>query len=275
MKMQVDKINHLRYTYIMKIGVFDSGLGGLVIAKSLIKALPQYDYVYFGDTKHLPYGEKTAGHILKYTLQAMRFLIKQDCRLIIIACNSATAVTLRYLQKRFCPKYAPDVKILGVIIPTVEEALKDNTKNIGIVATPTTVRSDIYKVELQKINPDLNVFSLATPALVPAIENGDFSLAEKEVARYAEKLKHLPVLILGCTHYPIIKNLFQKYLPQTKIIAQTELMGEKLADYLKRHDEIETQLTRNQTRRFFVSKKTDGYLNVARLIDADIHLELF
>ena len=259
MKMQVDKINHLRYTYIMKIGVFDSGLGGLVIAKSLIKALPQYDYVYFGDTKHLPYGEKTAGHILKYTLQAMRFLIKQDCRLIIIACNSATAVTLRYLQKRFCPKYAPDVKILGVIIPTVEEALKDNTKNIGIVATPTTVRSDIYKVELQKINPDLNVFSLA----------------EKEVARYAEKLKHLPVLILGCTHYPIIKNLFQKYLPQTKIIAQTELMGEKLADYLKRHDEIETQLTRNQTRRFFVSKKTDGYLNVARLIDADIHLELF
>jgi glutamate racemase len=259
----------------MKIGVFDSGLGGLVIAKALIEALPQYDYVYLGDTKHLPYGEKTAGHILKYTLNAIRFLIEQDCKLIIIACNSATAVTLRYLQKRFCPQYAPDIKILGVIIPTVEEALTFNTEQIGVVATPTTVRSDIYAVELKKIKDDLDVFSLATPALVPAIENGDFDLAEQEVKTYCEKLKNLPVLILGCTHYPIIKNLFQKYLPQTKIIAQTELMGEKLADYLKRHDEIETQLTRNQTRRFFVSKKTDGYLNVARLIDADIHLELF
>ena len=259
----------------MKIGVFDSGLGGLVIAKALIEALPQYDYVYFGDTKHLPYGEKTAGHILKYTLNAIRFLIEQDCKLIIIACNSATAVTLRYLQKRFCPKYAPDIKILGVIIPTVEEALTFNTEQIGVVATPTTVRSDIYAVELKKIKDDLDVFSLATPTLVPAIEKGDFDLAEQEVKTYCEKLKNLPVLILGCTHYPIIKDLFQKYLPDTRIIAQTELMGKKLGDYLIRHTEIESKLSQNQTRQFFITKKTEGYLNVARLIDSDIDLKLF
>lgn len=258
----------------MKIGVFDSGLGGLVIAKALIEALPQYDYVYFGDTKHLPYGEKTAGHILKYTLNAMRFLINQDCRLIIIACNSATAVCLRYLQKRFCPKYVPDIKILGVIIPTVEVALKNTDNTIGVVATPTTIKSDIYAVELKKIKDDLDVFSLATPTLVPAIEKGDFDLAEQEVKTYCEKLKNLPVLILGCTHYPIIKNLFHKHLPDTRIIAQTELMGQKLADYLKRHPEIESKLTQNKTRQFFITKKTEGYLNVARLIDSDIDLKL-
>ena len=105
----------------MKIGVFDSGLGGLIIAKSLMQTLPQYDYVYLGDTEHLPYGEKTSGHILKYTLQAMRYLIRQECGLIIIACNTATEISLRYLQQRFCPQESPQTKILGVIIPAVEE----------------------------------------------------------------------------------------------------------------------------------------------------------
>ena len=257
----------------MKIGVFDSGLGGLVIAKALMEALPDYDYVYYGDTAHLPYGEKTSGRILAYTLDAMRFLIDQGCGLIIIACNTATAITLRYLQKRFCPKYAPHVKILGVIIPTVEVALENLDNTIGVVATPATVRSDIYAVELKKIKPDLNVFTLATPALVPAIEKGDFDLAEKTVAQYSEKLNHLPVLILGCTHYPIIKDLFQKYLPNTRIIAQTELMGEKLTDYLKRHSEIETKLSRKGTRQFIVSQMSDGYNQVSQKLFPDIQLE--
>jgi glutamate racemase len=116
---------------------------------------------------------------------------------------------------------------------------------------------------------------LATPTLVPAIEKGDFDLAEQEVKTYCEKLKNLPVLILGCTHYPIIKDLFQKHLPNTRIIAQTELMGKKLGDYLIRHTEIESKLSQNQSRQFFITKKTEGYLNVARLIDSDINLKLF
>ena len=258
----------------MKIGVFDSGLGGLVIAKALMEALPQYDYVYYGDTAHLPYGEKTSGRILAYTLDAMQYLIDQGCGLIIIACNTATAITLRYLQKRFCPKFAPNVKILGVIIPTVEVALENLDNTIGVVATPATVRSDIYAVELKKIKPDLNVFTLATPALVPAIEKGDFTLAEKEVKRYSEKLQHIPVLILGCTHYPIIKDLFQRYLPNTRIIAQTELMGEKLTDYLKRHSEIEIKLSRGKSRQFIVSQMSDGYNQVAQKLFPKIQLKL-
>ena len=258
----------------MKIGVFDSGLGGLVIAKALMQALPQYDYIYYGDTAHLPYGEKTSGRILAYTLDAMRFLISEGCGLIIIACNTATAITLRYLQKRFCPQFAPHVKILGVIIPTVETALQTSTDRIGVVATPATIRSDIYGVELRKISPKVKVLSLATPRLVPAIEANDFHAAEQAIAEYAENFQNIPALILGCTHYPIVKDIFQKYLPNTRIVAQDDLMGEKLTNYLKRHTEIETKLSRAGTCRFIVSQKTSGYLSVARLIDKNIQLEL-
>ena len=257
----------------MKIGVFDSGLGGLVIAKALMEALPQYDYVYYGDTAHVPYGEKTPGRILAYTLDAMRFLIEQDCGLIIIACNTATAITLRYLQKRFCPKEAPNIKILGVIIPTVEEALKNNEEKIGVVGTPTTIRSDIYGVELKKISPKVDVISLATPRLVPAIENNDFMEAEKAIAEYVKNFKNIPALILGCTHYPLVKDLFQKHLPNTRIVAQDELMGQKLTDYLTRHSEIETQLSHRKTRQFFVSQLSPTYTQVAQKLFSEIQLE--
>ena len=258
----------------MKIGVFDSGLGGLVIAKALMQALPQYDYVYYGDTAHVPYGEKTPGRILAYTLDAMRFLIAQNCGLIIIACNTATAITLRYLQKRFCPQFAPHVKILGVIIPTVEEALKNGEKQIGVVGTPTTIHSDIYGVELKKISPPVQVVSLTTPRLVPAIEANDFKGAEQAITGYAETFQNIPALILGCTHYPLVKDLFQKHLPNTRIIAQDELMGQKLADYLKRHSEIETKLSQGKTRQFFVSQLSPTYIQVAQKLFPKIQLKI-
>jgi len=257
----------------MKIGVFDSGLGGLVIAKALMEALPKYDYVYYGDTAHLPYGEKTSGRILAYTLDAMRFLIDQGCGLIIIACNTATAITLRYLQKRFCPQYASTVKILGVIIPTVETALETSTDTIGVVATPATIRSDIYGIELRKISPKVEVVSLATPRLVPAIESNDFVTAEQAIQEYSQEFQNVPALILGCTHYPIVKNFFQKYLSHTRIVAQDDLMGEKLTDYLKRHSEIETKLSRNNTRRFIVSQLSPSYTQVAQRLFPNIQLE--
>ena len=258
----------------MKIGVFDSGLGGLVIAKALIDALPQYDYVYYGDTAHVPYGEKTPGRILAYTLDAMRFLISQECGLIIIACNTATAITLRYLQKRFCPKEAPNVKILGVIIPTVEEALKNGEKMIGVVGTPTTIHSDIYGVELKKISPNVQVISLSTPHLVPAIENNDFMKAEKAITEYTKTFKNIPALILGCTHYPLVKDLFQKHLPNTRLVCQDDLMGQKLANYLKRHSEIETKLSRGETRQFFVSQLSPTYTQVAQKLFPKIQLKI-
>ncbi len=258
----------------MKIGVFDSGLGGLVITKAFVEAMPEYDYVYYGDTLHLPYGEKTSGQILSYTIEAIKFLISQNCGLIIIACNTATSIALRYLQQRFIPSFAPDIKVLGVVIPTVEEALSDNASRVGVLATPATVRSHIYQTELHKIKPDLAVFEVAAPKLVPAIESDDFATAKTLAKEYIGQFEHIDSLILGCTHYPLLKTEFRKLLPETtKVVSQDELMGDKLKDYLRRHIEIDIGLSRGGTLQILVSRKDDKYCKVANMLFPFVTIE--
>lgn len=257
----------------MKIGVFDSGLGGLVITKALIKALPQYDYLYYGDSAHLPYGDKTSGTILNYTLQAMKYMIKKDCKLIIIACNTATAITLRYIQQRFIPFYAPDVKVLGVVIPTVEVAVEQNKTDIGVIATKATVSSKIYTQELLKINPLCKVLEIAAPELVPAIEANDFAKAAEIIHVYAPYFKNCQSLILGCTHYPLVKDMFFRELPQVAIISQDELMGNKLQSYLEHHPEIENMLYKNSGREFRVSRNNYQAKQVAKVLFQNIEIE--
>lgn len=257
----------------MKIGVFDSGLGGLVITRSFIRELPQYDYFYYGDSAHLPYGDKTSGQILAYTLESLKYMIAQDCRLIIIACNTATSVCLRYIQQRFIPEYAPGVKVLGVVIPTVEIALADGAEKIGVVSTAATMRSHIYQTELHKINPELAVTEIAMPELVPAIENNDFFAASAIVRRAAMSLTDCDSLILGCTHYPLVKDFFAAELPQTKIVSQDELMGVKLRDYLRRHPEIAAELGTSGQRQFVVSRLNRHAERVAELLLPDICLQ--
>ena len=248
----------------MKIGVFDSGLGGLVVTRAFIDTMPEYDYVYYGDTANLPYGEKKAGQILSYTLEALKYLISQKCGLIIIACNTATSVALRYIQQKFIPAYAPDVKVLGVVIPTVEEALRGGAAKVGVVATRATVASKIYTAELRKLNPQLKVTEVAAPELVPAIEQDDFAAAEKIVAGYAPHFAEMDSLILGCTHYPLVKNCFRRLLPGVEVISQDELMGAKLKDYLRRHVEIDICLSREGQYRFLVSRSERHYQDVAQ-----------
>lgn len=248
---------------MMKIGVFDSGLGGLVITKAFIETMPGFDYLYYGDTAHLPYGEKTSGKILAYTLEAVKYLIAEDCKLIIIACNTATAIALRYLQQRFLPVYAPKTKILGVVIPTVEEAAFPGAGKAGVIATQATVRSHIYQTELLKLNPKLEVQEIAAPQLVPMIENNDFGQAETICRGYAGQFDTIDSLILGCTHYPLVKEYFRTLLPEVKIISQDELMGAKLQNYLQRHPEISACLSRNHAYRFEVSRLNTQTLNVA------------
>lgn len=255
----------------MKIGIFDSGLGGLVITKAFISQMPEYDYVYYGDTRNLPYGDKTSGQILAYTLDAIKFLISQNCGIIIIACNTATSIALRYLQQRFIPSYAPDVKVLGVVIPTVEEASLFNAKKVGVVATAATVRSEIYTEELHKINPLLEVQEIAAPELVPAIENNDLAKAEALAAEYADRFEKIDSLILGCTHYPLLKKAFRMALPEhVRVISQDELMGAKLQDYLNRHFEIDITLSRNADYKFLVSELNGHYQKVAETLFPDI-----
>lgn len=258
----------------MKIGIFDSGLGGLVITKAFINSLPSYDYLYYGDTHNLPYGEKTSGQILSYTLDAIKFLIAQDCALIIIACNTATSITLRYIQQRFLPTYAPNVKVLGVVIPTVEEAINSATNKVGVIATTATARSHIYQTELHKINPKLQVQEIAASKLVPMIENNDFAKASALVKEYAEQFSAINSLILGCTHYPLLKAYFRDYFGDSvQVVSQDELMGAKLQDYLIRHPEIANQLSQNSQYKFLVSDLNAHYSQVAATLFADIPVQ--
>lgn len=248
----------------MKIGVFDSGLGGLVITKAFIELMPEYDYVYYGDTAHLPYGEKDSARILSYTVEAIKFLNAQNCGLIIIACNTATSIALRYLQQQFIPHFSPDTKVLGVVIPTVEEALLDNAQRIGVLATQATVRSQIYATELHNRKPNLNVFEIAAPELVPAIEDNNFVLAEQKLKEYLAQLPDIDSLILGCTHYPLLKECARRTLPQSvHVVSQDELMGKKLQNYLQRHLEIDICLSRNKSLRVLVSHLNEHYRQVA------------
>lgn len=258
----------------MKIGVFDSGLGGLVITRAFVEALPEYDYVYYGDTARLPYGEKTSGQILSYTIEAVKFLIAQNCGLIIIACNTATSIALRYLQQRFIPSFSPDTKVLGVVIPTVEEAAAGNAARVGVLATNATVRSHIYQTELQKINPTVEVFETAAPALVPAIEANDFAAAEKAAAEYVRAFDNIDSLILGCTHYPLLKTTFRRLVSEkTRVVSQDELMGAKLRNYLERHIEIDITLSRGGSLKAIVSRLNDHYNEVAGRLFPGIVLE--
>lgn len=258
----------------MKIGVFDSGLGGLVITGAFMKSLPEYDYLYLGDTAHLPYGEKTSGRILKYTLDSLKYLIEQDCKLIIIACNTATSIALRYIQQKFIPSFAPDIKVLGVVIPTVETAVVDGAESVGVIATSATVASHIYKTELQKLDSRIRITEIATPQLVPLIEADDFQYMENILEDYLSRFENIDKLILGCTHYPLIKDYCRRLLPPSvRIISQDELIGEKLCDYLSRHSEIDKYLSKNKIRRFCVTKLSPRACAVATRLLPGIKIE--
>ena len=258
----------------MKIGVMDSGLGGLIITKAFIEKLPQYDYVYFGDTKNLPYGDKKSTDVLQYTIDAVEFLIKKECKIIIIACNTATSIALRYLQRKYMPKHHPDIKVLGVVVPTVETAIASSNKAIGVVATNSTINSHIYRVEIEKINHKVKVFEVATPKLVPLIESGNFSKAETEIEKYLKEFGRIDCLILGCTHYPILTPYFKKHLPKgVEVISQYEFMGDKLANYLQKHPEVESVLDKSGRHEFFVSFLTDKYQYMARKVIKGVRIK--
>lgn len=241
----------------MKIGVFDSGLGGLVITQSLMKHHPLYDYVYLGDTARTPYGNRSQETIYEFTKSAVEYLFEHDCKLVMIACNTASAEALQKLQQEYLPKHYPDHRILGVIIPTVEDAVS-KTKNgkIGVIATRSTVDSEAYVREIHKLDNDIKVFQQATPLLVPLIENSALQYSPPIIHDYLKSLlaSDIDTLILGCTHYPLLKNqLRQEAGSRIMIISQDELIATKLADYLLRHTAIEELLSKRGTHQFLLT----------------------
>jgi glutamate racemase len=257
----------------VKLGVFDSGLGGLLIAKSIHEKLPDADTVYLGDTLHVPYGARSAEAVLGYTQRAVEFLFEEDCQLIVIACNTASASALRILQQQYLPKHYPDRRILGVIVPTLEAATdKGRYAKLGLLGTAGLVNGGTYEQELNKLDPDIRLFQQAAPLLVPLIEQDGMRYIEPILADYLTPLieKQIDGLVLGCTHYPYLKSLIRGMIPpQVDILSQDEIIPEKLADYLQRHPEINDKIDRNGMNRFCVTDLTESYIQTARLIYKD------
>lgn len=249
----------------MKIGVFDSGYGGLTVLKDFLEQLPQYDYIYLGDNARTPYGTRSFKTVYKYTLQAVKKLFELDCKLIILACNTASAKALRSIQQNDLEKIDPTKKVLGVIRPTVE-SVKNYTKtnNIGILGTPGTVASNSYVLEIEKFFPEINVFQQECPMWVPLVENNEHNdtgadfFVKKYIDLLFQKNNKIDTIILGCTHYPLLINKIQKYIPSgVTVISQGEIVAPSLIDYLKRHQEIDTFLTKNSKIKFYTTDSTE------------------
>ena len=241
------------------IGIFDSGYGGLTIFNHIRQRLPQYDYLYLGDNARAPYGTRSFDVIYEYTLQAVNYLQEQGCNLIILACNTASAKALRTIQQH---DINPDeLRVLGVIRPTVEVVpTRTRTNHIGVLATPGTVASESYVIELQKQNPELIVTQQACPMWVPLIESGEHLhegadyFVEKYLTELLERDPLIDTIILGCTHYPLLQEKIENFLNQNSkfkiqnytIISQGEIVAESLADYLERHSDIAERALKNR-----------------------------
>lgn len=257
----------------MKIGIFDSGLGGLIVARAIRKVLPEYDYVYLGDTKRVPYGNRSHEAVFQFTEEAVDYLFsKENCAIVIIACNTASARALRRLQQEYLPTLPlPSLslyrgrrkegvfrrKILGVLIPAAEEAAK--FERVGILGTLGTVTSGTFPAEIKKLNKKTKIFQNAAPMLVPLAEEGETRNAMPFIKKYLQPLtnKKLDALVLGCTHYPIFKKEIRKQMDlRVKIISQDEIIPKKLKNYFARHPEIENKLSKNKTAKILVTDLT-------------------
>ncbi|MCD6109433.1 glutamate racemase [bacterium] len=248
------------------IGLFDSGYGGLTVLKPVLEKLPQYDYIYLGDNARTPYGTRTPETIKRYSEQAVEYLFDRGCRLIIIACNTVSALALRHLQQKYLrDKNIADKKILGVIRPLAEYATTNtNTKRISVVGTRGTIASNAYEIELKKLDPDINVFSKACPLLVSLIEEHWHHKpeAKKILKKYLLPLKskNSDTLILGCTHYPLMYKDFKRYMGKNvNVLKSGEIIAESLKDYLNRHPEIEKLITQGGTREYVTTDSADSF----------------
>ncbi|WP_449303963.1 glutamate racemase [Prevotella aurantiaca] len=259
------------------IGVFDSGYGGLTILKSIRELLPQYDYVYLGDNARAPYGSRSFDIVYQFTRQAVMKLFEMGCQLVILGCNTASAKALRSIQQNDLPNIDPLRRVLGVIRPTAEVAGKlTETKHVGILATPGTIKSESYNMEINKLWPELSVTGVACPLWVPIVENNE---AEGAGADYfvKKRINHIlwldpdiDTLILGCTHYPILMPKIEQYVPDgIQIVSQGEYVADSLKDYLSRHTDMDARCTKDGTVRYYTTENAEKFKEAARIFGAE------
>jgi glutamate racemase len=250
-----------------KIGVFDSGFGGLTVLRSIVDLLPNYPFIYFGDNARAPYGNKSFDLIYEYTLEGVNFLFDKGCEIVVLACNTASAKALRTIQQKDLPSIAPSKRVLGVIRPSTEEIASFTRSGfVGILGTEGTVKSESYLLELAKISPNLQVFQHACPLWVPLIEERQYDtvagkmIIASDIDLLFKENKNIDTILLACTHYPIIKSIIQEAVEQrASIIEQGPLVALKLKDYLTRHPEMASRLGNEQPVEFYTTEREDYF----------------
>lgn len=255
------------------IGIFDSGYGGLTILTHIREIMPEYDFLYLGDNARTPYGTRSFQVVYEFTLQCVNKLFGMGCHLVILACNTASAKALRNIQQNDIPKMGPDHRVLGIIRPTAEcigEITK--TRHIGILATPGTIKSLSYPLEINKLFPDIKVSGEACPIWVPLVENNEFSsdgadfFVKRHVNHLLSKDEKIDSIILGCTHYPLLYDKIRKNVPkEIEIVSQGEYVASSLRRYLDVHPEMDAKCTKNGTCRYLTTEASDIFLQTASI----------
>ena len=255
------------------IGIFDSGYGGLTILHGIRQLLPQYDYMYLGDNARAPYGSRSFEVVYQFTREAVLKLFSLGCHLVIIGCNTASAKALRSIQQRDLPEWDSTRRVLGIIRPTAEIiGTLTESRHVGLLATPGTIKSQSYDLEIAKFFPDIKLSGIACPlwaAIVEANESdspGADYFVKKRIDQLLRKDPKIDALILGCTHYPLLMNPIVRNTPKgIRIIAQGKYVADSLKNYLERHADLERQITKGGTCQFLTTESEDKLADTAQI----------
>jgi len=256
------------------IGIFDSGIGGLTVARAFETQLPGYDFIYFGDTARLPYGNKSPETVIQYALQDTGFLVKNGAKIIVMACNTASSVATEAVGRQF------DIPLFDVVTPAVERSVSaTRTGRIGVIGTRATINSNIYPVKIQEMYPQARIYSASCPLLVPLVEEDWLKKPETAmiVKKYLHPLKvrQIDTLILGCTHYPLLTAVIQRKIgKRVTIIDSSSGVANAVKRFLAENPRIDRQMSKKGKTRLFVSDITDQFRRIAfRTMKKQVSLE--
>jgi len=260
------------------IGIFDSGMGGLTVAKAIAEHLPNENIVYFGDTAHTPWGEKSATTIQAYSIKICELLLQQNCKVILIACHTASAAAYEHVSD-YVGNKAPVMNVIDPIIQHIQQ--HHANKKIGLIGTKQTVRSNTYKKRIEQLNKNISFSALATPLLVPLIEEGfsEKNVSEMIIQEYLShpELANIEALILGCTHYPLLRSHIQSFYQDTiDIMDASEMTAKVLKEHLTDNNLLNPSNSMQQAvkKTFYVSEHSEFFANTAKLFfPGDIELK--
>jgi glutamate racemase len=245
------------------IGIFDSGLGGLTVAKEIMKQLPDYRVVYFGDTARTPYGTKSPGLIKKYSLENANFLLNKGAEVIVVACNTASAHAVDNLRR------SVSVPVFEVVTPAVQQAVDQTQGSIGVIGTRSTISSGVYESKIGELAPDIRVNSASCPLFVPLVEEGwsdrpETGTIAKQYLRPL-RLSHVDTLILGCTHYPFLRSAIREAIGESvNLIDPAAAVTAQLMSYLAKHPKLDNRLHSSNQHVFYVSDRTEHFACLAQ-----------